>query len=134
MMGSLVLVQAMAEGKGQNKVTLCHVNQGTGEEKTITVGAPAVGKHLANHEGDHVGECKDDPDSCVFNEECSSGQYCAKPVGANPLSEGLCRSAPPACGGIVDPVCGVDGISYSSECHAAQNGVNVAHLGVCAPS
>jgi len=56
---------AFAAKGGQEKVTICHVDQETGEGKTITVGAPAVEKHLANHQGDHVGEC-----SAVTCQEC----------------------------------------------------------------
>ena len=60
-------------GGGQEKVTLCHVDQVTGEEKTITIGAPAVSHHLQNHIGDHVGEC--DPPEPELHEgfcECAS--------------------------------------------------------------
>jgi len=46
-------------GGGQNKVTLCHVDQETGEEITITVGAPAVPAHLKH--GDTLGACVDEP-------------------------------------------------------------------------
>ena len=50
---------------GQPKVTICHVDQETGEEKTITISNKAVSKHLANHIGDHSGECEEPstPDS-----------------------------------------------------------------------
>ena len=41
----------------QPKVTICHVNQETGEEKTITVGAPGAAAHLKNHPDDKPGEC-----------------------------------------------------------------------------
>ena len=127
--GSLSLDSALAAP--QPKVTICHVDQETGEKKTIRVGAPSVGKHLANHVGDHEGECMDEPDSCVFNEECSSEEYCAKPIGADPLSEGICELRPEACGGDIDTVCGVDGISYSNACVSALNGVNISHIGEC---
>jgi len=54
-------------GGGQQKVTLCHVDQETGEEITITVGAPAVPAHLAH--GDTLGECSVVPDclECLEN-------------------------------------------------------------------
>ncbi len=56
-------------GGGQTKVTLCHVDQETGEEITITVGAPAVPAHLAH--GDTLGECSVVPDclECLGNAE-----------------------------------------------------------------
>jgi len=44
---------AFAKGQGQPKVTICHVDQETGEEKTISISNKAVSKHLANHIGDH---------------------------------------------------------------------------------
>jgi len=52
-----VVVDGSSEspGKGQQKVTLCHVDQETGEKITITVGAPAVPAHLAH--GDTLGPC-----------------------------------------------------------------------------
>ena len=57
--GSLTFSESAFAAKegGQEKATICHVDQNTGEEKTITVGEPSVKKHLANHQGDHVGEC-----------------------------------------------------------------------------
>jgi len=79
--GSLTLSQSAFAGvsggnNGQEKVTICHVDQKTGEGKTITVGAPAVGKHLANHDGDHIGECDDLPNTSGPNHivscECGS--------------------------------------------------------------
>jgi len=47
-------------GGGQQKVTLCHVDQETGEEITITVGAPAVPAHLKH--GDTLGACVEEPE------------------------------------------------------------------------
>ena len=47
----------VGENNGKEEITICHVDQDTGEEKTIAVGEPAVEKHLANHVGDHVGDC-----------------------------------------------------------------------------
>lgn len=45
------------ENNGQEKITICHIDQNTGEEKTIVVAMSSVEKHFANHEGDHMGEC-----------------------------------------------------------------------------
>jgi hypothetical protein len=40
------------------KVTICHVPPGNPDNAhTITIGAPAVPAHLANHDGDAVGPC-----------------------------------------------------------------------------
>ena len=42
----------------QPKVTICHVPPGNpANAHTITIGAPAVPAHLANHDGDAVGPC-----------------------------------------------------------------------------
>ena len=41
-------------GGGQEKVTICHK-----EKVTITIGAPAVSAHVANH-GDTLGACNND--------------------------------------------------------------------------
>ena len=84
LLGGLTFSQiAFANGNnGQEKVTICHVDQETGEEFTITVGAPAVPKHLANHQGDHLGPCVEEPPTCsecvlnaeaAFNECTGSG-------------------------------------------------------------
>jgi hypothetical protein len=49
----------VSENNGQEKITICHIDQDTGEEKTITVAELSVEKHLANHYGDHIGECSE---------------------------------------------------------------------------
>jgi len=42
----------------QPKVTICHVPPGNpANAHTITIGAPAVPAHLANHDGDAIGPC-----------------------------------------------------------------------------
>ncbi len=127
--GSLSLDAALADP--QPKVTICHVDQETGDEKTITVGAPAVSKHLANHQGDHLGPCVEEPPSCVVNDECLTEEYCAKPTGADPSSEGVCQLKPTGCTREFVPVCGVDGNTYSNDCVAASEGVNIDHFGSC---
>ncbi len=70
LLGGLTFSQSALAGQsggpGQQKVTLCHVDQETGEEITITVGAPAVPAHLAH--GDTLGPCGPDtsgPDQVI---------------------------------------------------------------------
>jgi hypothetical protein len=42
----------------REKVTICHVPPGNpANAHTITIGAPAVPAHLANHPGDAIGPC-----------------------------------------------------------------------------
>ena len=79
LLGGLTFSQsALANGGGgQQKVTLCHVDQETGEEITITVGAPAVPAHLAH--GDTLGPCKtpisgDKINSCLCGLPGSDGE------------------------------------------------------------
>ena len=70
------------------------------------------------------------PDGCTDNRDCDRGAYCAKALG---LCEeiGVCEQRPDVCGGVVDPVCGCDGQTYSNACAAAAVGVNGAHAGAC---
>ena len=54
--GGLTFSQSAFAGNDE-KVTICHQDQETGEQKTISVKESSVPAHLANHEGDHEGEC-----------------------------------------------------------------------------
>jgi len=97
---------AFAKGNGQPKVTICHVDQETGEEKTITISNKAVSKHLANHIGDHSGECVDEPEppfcelnDCDDNNVCTDdvceGESCSNPAvpdGTEPDGAGACTT------------------------------------------
>jgi len=51
-----LLIAVPAFGGGTDKVTLCHISTDYPYAQTITVGAPAVAAHLANH-GDYLGQC-----------------------------------------------------------------------------
>jgi len=79
---------------------------------------------------DESGACVEPP-GCVTNDECSPEDYCAKLVGADPLSEGVCEVRPEVCIPLLDIVCGVDGLEYLNACFAAIEGVNIAHVGFC---
>jgi len=84
LLGAIAFSQsALAKGdnNGQPKVTICHVDQETGEEKTISISNKALSKHLANHIGDHSGECVDEPEPpfCESN-PCDDGNECTTDV------------------------------------------------------
>jgi hypothetical protein len=57
---------------------------------------------------------------------------CQSPLGACGIG-GHCQPRPQICILISAPVCGCDGQSYSSSCHAASVGVSVAKEGRCRP-
>ncbi len=79
---------------------------------------------------DHEGECFLEPDTCVTNDECLSGQYCVRETG-DCLGDGYCIEKPEACPDVWAPVCGCDDITYGNECDAAMAGVNVDYDGAC---
>ncbi len=45
---------------------------------------------------------------------------------------GYCALDNPSCEGLLDPVCGCDGLTYAHECWAARARVSIAHPGACA--
>ena len=55
--GGLAFSQSAFAGDKEDKITICHVSQDTGESKTISVGKPAAEHHLSKHEGDRLGQC-----------------------------------------------------------------------------
>jgi hypothetical protein len=67
---------------------------------------------------------------------CDEGLYCA----FEPRVEcgrwdggGTCAIPDQVCVDIYEPVCGCDGVTYSSACHAGMAGVSVEFSGECAP-
>src|SRR5690349_1325578 len=63
--------------------------------------------------------------------ECPSTHYCDYDLDT-PDGTGVCRRLPTeVCPEIWAPVCGVDGRTYSSDCHAHAAGVTVSYEGEC---
>lgn len=65
---------------------------------------------------------------------CASTSYCAVPQGQCGTT-GVCINKPPAtaCTGVIDPVCGCDGQTYTNPSCAAVQGVVVKTKGACGP-
>jgi hypothetical protein len=92
------------------------------------------------------GEC---PDRCDVTSPCPEGEFCELPPGvcASALDAGHCVKPPelclndfcsscnepicPACPQIYLPVCGCDGVTYTSECERQKARVSKAHDGPC---
>jgi len=74
LLGGLAFSQSALAG-GQPKVTICHVDQDTGEKKTITISNKAVEKHKEKH-GDTVGECVDVPAPVCGNNDTEAPEEC----------------------------------------------------------
>lgn len=69
---------------------------------------------------------------CLANSDCTTDDFCKKLKG-DCEGYGSCEPRPEICILVYIPVCGCDGQTYSNECAAAANGVNIAHDGVCQP-
>jgi Kazal-type serine protease inhibitor domain len=88
------------------------------------------------------GECvpaEPEPDACggLLGLACDTGAYCKYAPDAQcgaADQTGVCEPMPEVCAELYAPVCGCDGKTYSSDCHAAGSGVSVAAEGECAPS
>ncbi len=64
---------------------------------------------------------------------CGTRELCDFPLNScgNADQLGTCTARPDACPDLFDPVCGCDGTVYSSQCDAAQAGVDVDASGSC---
>ncbi len=61
-------------------------------------------------------------------DECGDG-YCS--LASCGDSVGQCMDRPLRCDGVLDPVCGCDGRTYTSECEASRTGISIDHTGEC---
>jgi hypothetical protein len=68
---------------------------------------------------------------CTTNEHCESGQSC---LGEGCAGPGGCVSygSQGDCGVRLEPVCGCNGVSYTSAACASTEGVRVEAVGMCA--
>jgi hypothetical protein len=60
------------------------------------------------------------------NDACDENEICDES-----LDGGVCRPKHEVCPELYAPVCGENGLTYSSECHASAAGVAVSHEGPC---
>jgi cysteine-rich repeat protein len=67
---------------------------------------------------------------CNVDSDCPCGSFCARPLGAC-AGVGVCAQPAKACPPTDAPVCGCNGVTYSSACAAARAGASVAAPGPC---
>jgi hypothetical protein len=69
---------------------------------------------------------------CLEHADCGEGAACLTPPGyCDLMHEAGCVPLPEACPAEAFAVCGCDGITYPSHCHAVQERASIAHEGPC---
>ncbi|HEY6722891.1 MAG TPA: Kazal-type serine protease inhibitor domain-containing protein, partial [Polyangiaceae bacterium] len=93
--------------------------------------------HMAGVSVESEGECGSEPvNACggLLGLTCDAGEFCNFPADAMcgvVDATGECEPMPEACDAVYDPVCGCDGVTYSSECVANMSGISAASSGEC---
>lgn len=69
----------------------------------------------------------------LAGEECNDSEFCDYPdnMCGNADGAGTCKPRPEACLPVIDNVCGCDGQTHDTECHANQAGTDIAGTGPC---
>ena len=70
------------------------------------------------------------PSPCSSNENCEATEFCQKAIGQCDQTS-YCVEKPSDCAQIYEPVCGCDGITYSSACQAAFAGISISYSTEC---
>ncbi len=85
---------------------------------------------LADAAKDYVGACGENTCELGVEDDCGVGLYCSGPTGSC-SGAGSCLATSFLCLESGPAVCGCDGETYTSACHAHQKDVPLASLGEC---